>query len=409
MRQKLKIFNDPVHGFVNIPNNLLFEIIESRYFQRLRRISQTGLTHYVYPGARHSRFHHALGCLHLMQEAIQTLRKKSVDISDEEEQGVLLAILLHDVGHGPFSHSLEQTLVVGVHHEEISLAIMHKLNQEFNGELTLAIQIFKGEYPKFFLTQLVASQLDIDRLDYLKRDSFFTGVAEGNINPNRIISMMNVHQNQLVIDAKGIYSVEQFLISRTFMYWQVYFHKNSISAELYMVSVLRRAKELVKEGQKVEAPLSLQYFLNHKDLVLDDQTLEHFLNLDDFDLMYAIKLWQNHSDKILSKLSKMVMGRILPVSKISENAMEDKELEKKKAEACKLLDIKDASYFVHQTSFKVKPYSKGKYPISLLYKNGQVKDLIESQHNIMGEVLQRTVEKFHQCYLNKAKIDKLNL
>lgn len=404
----MKILNDPVHGFVKIPNKLIFEIIESRYFQRLRRISQTGLAHLVYPGARHSRFHHALGCLHLMQEAVSTLRGKGVEITEEEATGVYSAILLHDVGHGPFSHALESTLVVGVDHEGISLRLMERLNEELGGQLEVAIAIFKGNYPKRFLTQLVASQLDIDRLDYLKRDSFFTGVAEGNVNPKRIISMMNVHEGELVIDAKGVYSVEKFLTSRMFMYWQVYLHKTSVSAELYLISILKRAKELAERGVDLDTVPSLSYFFTEYQ-GFDSEALEHFLFLDDTDIIYAVKNWQNHPDKILSTLCKMIMNRVLPKSEISKQKKTEEEMKALRIQAEKTLGIDDGSYFVHQTTFSVRPYENNKNPIKLLYKNGEVTDLLSSDHQVMGPVLNKTVEKHHQCYLDNDKLKRLNL
>ncbi|WP_235802719.1 HD domain-containing protein [Vaginella massiliensis] len=257
---KFKIVNDPVHGFIRIPNDLIFDIIQHPYFQRLRRIAQTGLTEMVYPGAKHSRFHHALGCLHLMQNAVSTLRAKNVPISDEEETGVYIAILLHDLGHGPFSHALEHSIIENTNHEAISLLLMKKLNDFFNGKLTTAIEIFNGTYPKKFLKQLVSSQLDIDRLDYLRRDSFYTGVVEGNINPDRIISMMHVHDNELIYEAKGLYSIEKFLMARMFMYWQVYMHKASFTAEHLLLQVLRRAKFLARNGVEIPSTSSLKFF-----------------------------------------------------------------------------------------------------------------------------------------------------
>lgn len=311
---KFKIINDPVHGFIRIPNDLIFDIIQHPYFQRLRRISQTGLTDMVYPGARHSRFHHALGCLHLMQNAVATLRAKNVPISDEEETGVYIAILLHDLGHGPFSHSLEHSIIENTHHEEVSLLLMEELNRFFNGSLTTAIQIFKGEYPKKFLKQLVSSQLDIDRLDYLKRDSFYTGVVEGKINPDRIISMLAVHENELVYEAKGLYSIEKFLMSRMFMYWQVYLHKTSYTAEQLLIQVLRRAKFLSKNGVDLFASSAFGYFLSDKahDFANNLEAIQKFTQLDDSDVMGAIKEWCNHSDKILRILSLSIVNRKLP-------------------------------------------------------------------------------------------------
>jgi HD superfamily phosphohydrolases len=264
MKHKFKIINDPVHGIITIPNALVYDIIQHRFFQRLRKISQNGLTELVYPGAKHSRFNHALGCMHLMQKSLEVLKEKGVEITPEEEKGAYVAILLHDLGHGPFSHSLEYSIIDGSHHEELSLQMMEELNEEFKGQLSLAISIFTGKYHRKFLSQLVSSQLDVDRLDYLKRDSFFTGVVEGNINPERIISMMNVKNNELVIDAKGISSVEKFLMARIFMYNNVYLHKTSFSAENYLIQVLRRAKELTRQGENLFATSAFKYFFRRK-------------------------------------------------------------------------------------------------------------------------------------------------
>ena len=261
---KLKIFNDPIYGFIRIPSTLIFDLIAEPYFQRLRRISQMGLSYLVYPGAHHTRFHHALGSMHLMRKAIQVLRFKDVEISGEEEEGLLCAILLHDIGHGPFSHAMEHSIVKGVSHEEISLMFMEAMNIKFNGSLTLAISIFKKEYPKEFLNQLVSSQLDMDRLDYLKRDSFYTGVSEGNINSERLISMLNVSNGSLVIEEKGIYSVEKFLMARRFMYWQVYLHKTALVAEQLLVNTMRRAKSLIEKGVSLECSSALDFFLKNK-------------------------------------------------------------------------------------------------------------------------------------------------
>lgn len=285
---KRKIFNDPVLGFVSISDDLLFDIIEHPYFQRLRRISQTGLSYYVYPGATHSRFLHALGGIQLMQITHKILRDKGVEISKEEERASLIAILLHDIGHGPFSHALESTLLDGIHHENLSITFMNLLNEEFNNELSLAIDIFLNKYPRKFFHQLISSQIDLDRLDYLKRDSFFTGVSEGNVNSERIITMMNVINDELVIDSKGIYSIEKYLTSRMFMYWQVYFHKTSVTAEIYLIEALKRAKQLTKEGKEVPASDILNYFLKKSDFIkLTKVDLEKFAQLDDSDIISA--------------------------------------------------------------------------------------------------------------------------
>ena len=329
---KLKILNDPIYGFIQIPNTLIFDIIEHPYFQRLRRITQMGFTNLVYPGANHTRFHHAIGCIHLMQKAIRVLRFKQVAISDEEENALYIAILLHDIGHGAFSHALEHSIVHGISHEEISLKFMKKLNIEFDEKLTLAIKIFEGNYPRKFLCQLISSQLDIDRLDYLKRDSFYTGVTEGNISSDRLIAMMNVKDDGLVIEEKGIYSVEKFLIARRLMYWQVYLHKTGLVAENMLVFVLKRAKELAEDGVLLYASAALQYFLNNKisEANFDNQTLEMFSKLDDYDILSAIKEWANHEDKVLSILSKMIIDRKLLRIEIQKNKFDKAELDKKR-------------------------------------------------------------------------------
>ena len=310
---KLKIFNDPIYGFITIPNTLIYDLIQHPYFQRLRRISQMGLSYLVYPGAHHTRFHHALGCMHIMQKAVQTLRFKGILISDEEENALYIAILLHDIGHGPFSHAMEHSIVEDIHHEEISLLFMNALNIEFEGKLSLAIQIFKGEYHRKFMLQLISSQLDMDRMDYLKRDSFYSGVAEGNINSDRLIQMMNVQDDVLVIEEKGIFSVEKFLVARRLMYWQAYLHKTSVVAELTLTKILKRAKELSQKGIQLPCSEPLSYFLNHKisNSDFDENALKTFALLDDFDVMGAIKAWQFNDDFVLSSLSKMIINRDL--------------------------------------------------------------------------------------------------
>lgn len=393
---KLKIVNDPVHGFITIPNELIYHIIQHPYFQRLRRISQTGLTEMVYPGARHSRFHHALGCMHLMQKALNILKRKNVEITSEEENAALIAILLHDLGHGPFSHSLEHSIINGSHHEEISLRLMEELNQNFDQKLTLAIQIFKGQYPKKFLTQLVSSQLDCDRMDYLKRDSFYSGVVEGNINPERIISMMNVSDNELVIEAKGIPSVEKFLMARMFMYMQVYMHKKSFTAENFLINVLRRAKEMTRKGENLFATSAFKYFLeDNENGSLSKEGLEIFTHLDDSDVLSAIKEWQYHDDFILSKLSKNIIQRALPKSYLMDNKLTDEEILFEKNRVKEALEIEDASYFVEQTIIKIVPYEKSKSPIKVLYKNGDVKELSCSGKSLLTQFLGQEITKYH--------------
>src|SRR5690554_2912167 len=322
---KLKIINDPIYGFISIPHPFLFDLIEHPYFQRLRRISQMGLSSLVYPGATHTRFHHALGCMHMMQKAVQVLRFKQVNISEEEELALYIAILLHDIGHGPFSHAMENSIVENVHHEEISLAIMKFLNEEFNGKLSLAIEVFQGNYHRKFMLQLIASQLDMDRMDYLKRDSLYSGVAEGNINSERLIQMINVKDNQLVVEEKGIYSVEKFLVARRLMYWQCYFHKTSVTAEHILTQILKRAKELTQQGEKLWCSPALEYFLdkskqNQVVTYFTHQDLVQFSQLDDSDILGAIKQWQFHSDEILSSLCNGIVNRKLFAFKYVDKA-----------------------------------------------------------------------------------------
>jgi HD superfamily phosphohydrolase len=397
---KLKVFNDPVHGFISIPNELIFDIIQHPFYQRLRRICQTGLTELVYPGARHSRFHHALGAMHLTHKAIGILRMKNVEISKEEENGVLCAILLHDIGHGPFSHALEYAIMDNWVHEKISLYLMEWLNREFSGELDLAIQIFKGEYKRKFFSELVSSQLDMDRMDYLKRDSFFTGVVEGNINPDRIISTLNVKNDQLVVDSKGIYSVEKYLTARMFMYWQVYQHKTSFTAETLVTQILRRAKELSQNGKELFATDSLKFFLKkHNDFSISER-LENFTKLDDSDIWASLKQWQYHEDTILSYLSKAIINRKLPTSRIYNQALSEVELRKLEERVKLKLQVDDASYFVHQSKIQVIPYDKENHPIYIMDKQQNLQEISESPLQILAHHLLTPIEKYHVFYVN---------
>ncbi len=404
---KLKIFNDPIYGFVQIPNTIVYDLIEHPYFQRLRNIKQTGFASIVYPGSNHTRFHHALGCLHLMQKAVSTLRDKKIEITEQEEKAVYIAILLHDIGHGPFSHALESEIVENTHHETISLKIMEQLNKEFSGELTLAIKIFNKQYHKNFLSQLIAGQLDIDRLDYLKRDSFYTGVSEGNINSDRLITMMNVVDDNLVIEAKGIYSVEKLLTSRMFMYWQVYLHKTSVSAEIYLVQVLKRAKELLKLGVEVKASDPLLYFLTRSEHNFEEKDIQIFALLDDHDMMMALKNWQSHEDKILSILSRALIQRKLPISVITKKEQPKEIIEKYKKKVEQELEIEDGSYFVHQTKLQLEFYNHTQSPIYLKYKDGMVVNLIDSEHQAMTPISLQIIKKYHLCYLNDDKLNKI--
>ncbi|MXO33862.1 HD domain-containing protein [Apibacter sp. B3889] len=395
---KRKIFNDPVLGFVSISDDLLFDIIEHPYFQRLRRISQTGLSYYVYPGSTHSRFLHALGCINLMQITHKVLKDKGVKISKEEERASLIAILLHDIGHGPFSHALESTLLEGIHHEKLSIIFMKLLNEEFNNELSLAIDIFLNKYPRKFFHQLISSQIDLDRLDYLKRDSFFTGVSEGNVNSERIITMMNVVNDELVIDGKGIYSIEKYLTSRMFMYWQVYFHKTSVTAEIYLIEALKRAKQLVKKGKNVPSSDVLQYFLEKSDFVeINKMDLEKFAQLDDSDVISALKLWQSHEDKTLSLLSQFIIQRKLPSSLIISEPISNEKVEQIKNEVKKLYSVQDAGYFVHQKELSVLAYNDTKDPIKLLLKNGEILELQKADNQVLVKDLRKKITRYHIC------------
>lgn len=400
-RNKLKILNDPIYGFITIPNERIFDIIEHKYFQRLRRISQMGLSYLVYPGAHHSRLHHALGCMHLMDQAVQVLRFKRIEISEEEKEALMIAILLHDIGHGPFSHALEQSLVSEVSHESISLRFMEKLNIEFNQNLTLAIKIFKGEYHRKFFSQLIASQLDVDRLDYLKRDSFYTGVAEGNINSKRLIAMLNVKNDQLVIEEKGIYSVEKFLVARRLMYWQVYFHKTSLVAEQLLIKVLKRAKQLVDRGKKLAANPALSFFLENK---IDRnnfnlEVLDIFSKLDDYDVVSAMKNWAEEDDFVLRNLCKMILNRDLLKVKlqneeISEEFFQEKQLAFQKKHN---LSLEEVEYFVFKEKVSHLAYDH-QDPIKILYKDGSLKEVTQASDQFNLEALSKPVNKYYICH-----------
>ncbi len=399
---KLKIFNDPIYGFIRIPSTLIFDLIAHPYFQRLRRISQMGLSYLVYPGAHHTRFHHALGCMHLMQKSIQVLRFKGVALSYEEEQGLLCAILLHDIGHGPFSHAMEHSIVENISHEAISLRFMQELNTMFNGSLTVAIAIFNGEHDRKFLNQLVSSQLDMDRLDYLKRDSFYTGVAEGNTNAERLITMLNVVNGNLVVEEKGIYSVEKFLMARRFMYWQVYLHKTGVVAEQLLIRILTRARYLIKRKQSLVASEALLYFLNHRiDIVnFDDATLRLFSRLDDVDVFGAMKLWQYADDFILSELCKMILDRKLLHIKIKNEPFKPEKLKDKflkTQERFKLSD-EETSYLVFDGVIANKAYDRDEQNINILKKNGKIVDVAELSDHLNLNALSKTVTKYYVCY-----------
>jgi uncharacterized protein len=399
---KLKIFNDPIYGFISIPNELIYDLIQHPYFQRLRRISQMGLSYLVYPGANHTRFHHALGCMHLMQKAIETLRFKGVAISNDEECALLIAILLHDIGHGPFSHAMEKSIVEDVNHEAISLLFMNQLNEEFDGKLSLAIQVFKGEYNRKFMLQLISSQLDMDRMDYLKRDSFYTGVAEGNVNSERLIQMMNVVDGVLVIEEKGIYSVEKFLLSRRLMYWQAYLHKTSLVAELILTKALKRAKELTLKGVNLNCSEPLLYFMQNK-ITLEDfdaERLDLFSQLDDFDIISALKSWQKQDDFILSTLSKMIINRDLLKIKMSGEKVPTEELQELKEKFAKEHNISqlEADYFIFRGKIKNQAYSKEAEPIRIFKKDKTIEDVVEASDQLNLKSLSKLVTKYYICF-----------
>lgn len=399
---KLKIFNDPIYGFITIPNSLIYDLIQHPYFQRLRRISQMGMSYLVYPGAHHTRFHHALGCMHIMQKAVQTLQFKGVAISEEEENALYIAILLHDIGHGPYSHAMEHSIVEEVHHEELSLLFMEQLNKEFEGKLALAIQIFKGEYHRKFMLQLISSQLDMDRMDYLKRDSFYSGVAEGNINSERLIQMMNVQDDYLVIEEKGIYSVEKFLVARRLMYWQAYLHKTSVVAELILTKILKRAKELTQKGILLPCSESLQFFMQNKISLsdFDKSVLDKFSYLDDYDVMGAIKSWQFHDDFVLQSLSKMILNRDLLKIQITDDKPNKENLLaiRNKYIAMAGISDKEADYFVFKGKLKNQAYSKLSEPIRILKKDKTIEDVVEASDQLHLKALSKPVTKYFICF-----------
>nr|WP_314603190.1 HD domain-containing protein [uncultured Capnocytophaga sp.] len=400
-RNKLKIINDPVYGFIHIPNAFIFDLIEHPFFQRLWRISQMGLSHLVYPGAKHTRFHHALGCMYLMQKAVQTLRHKRIAISAQEEEALYIAILLHDIGHGPFSHAMEHSLVEGISHEEISLAFMQELNRIFPEKLSIAIEIFQKKYPKAFMNQLVSSQLDMDRLDYLKRDSFYTGVGEGNINSERIIAMLTVKDDTLIVEEKGIYSIEEFLVARRLMYWQVYLHKTSIGAEFLLIKVLERVKELYKEGKHLPMTPALEFFVqNHitKEL-FDSKALQLFAQLDDYDIISGLKQWQYSDDKVLSNLSYRLLNRDLLRVKLYKTPVTEKEVQSLLQKVAKQYDIplSLAHYFVFTGEISNTAYRKDEQNIFIHTKENQVVDVTIASDQMNLDALATKVTKYYLC------------
>ena len=401
---KKKIINDPVYGFISIPTDLVFDLIQHPYFQRLRYIKQLGMTHLVYPGALHTRFHHALGAMHLMGMAIETLRNKGHEISTLEEEAVIIAILLHDVGHGPFSHALEESIVEGISHEDISTMLMQKLNVQFGGKLTMAIEIFKGSYHREFLHQLVTGQLDMDRMDYLNRDSFFTGVSEGVISSDRIIKMLNVKDDQIVVEEKGIYSVEKFLIARRLMYWQVYLHKTVIAAEQLLARILRRSRELALAGEEIFTTPALSHFLKKpigRDAFMnEDHHLEAFASLDDTDIMAAIKVWATNDDPVLAKLCADMVHRDLYKVDISNEPPDKQFIADLEYKAINRYGITahEATYFVFEDTVRNNAYRPGDGDIRILMNDGSIRDITAASDNSNLEALARTVKKYILCY-----------
>ncbi len=403
---KRKIFNDPVHGFITIPHDIIFDIIEHPYFQRLRRIQQLGLSNYVYPGANHTRFHHALGAFHLMRQAINILKVKGHDITSDEECAAQIAILLHDIGHGPYSHTLEHILVPGVNHEELSRIYMQRLNTHFDGKLSMAIEIFEGRYHKKFLHQLVSSQLDVDRLDYLTRDSFFTGVNEGVISYDRIIEMMNVKDGELVIERKGIYSIENFIIARRLMYWQVYLHKTVVCVENMLIRALQRAQELIAAGNKVEVSPALSYFFNKnvtlRDFAEDKDVLELYSRLDDMDIMSALKYWRHSDDAILRLLCASILDRKLFRIEMQSVEFAPEVIEARRIEAAREYGVSeadaDAAYLVWTDTTINHAYNPDEDRINILGSDGRVQDITQASDQLNISGLSRPVVKHYLCY-----------
>jgi HD superfamily phosphohydrolase len=401
---KLKIFNDPIYGFVSLPFEIIYDLIDHPYFQRLRRIKQLGLTNLVYPGALHTRFHHAMGAMHLMGQAIDVIRSKGHEITEEEAKGVTIAILLHDIGHGPFSHALEHSIVSDITHEDISELFMSRLNTEFNGQLSLAIKIFQNKYSKKFLHQLVSSQLDMDRLDYLKRDSFFTGVSEGVISSDRIIKMLNVVNDQLAVEAKGIYSIEKFIIARRLMYWQVYLHKTVLSAESLLVNILRRAKELAEKKVDLFCTPALHTFLykkySEKDFQTKPELLDIFSQLDDNDIMTSIKVWTSHADPVLSMLCKQLVDRKLFKVELQNQAFKEDKINSIKHNIKKRFKLseKEVNYFVFTGNVTNDAYRADKIRINILTKDGTISDIADASDQLSIDVLAKTVKKYYLCY-----------
>lgn len=399
-----KIINDPVFGFIKIPWGIPLSIVQHPLMQRLTRIRQLGLSNAVYPAAQHTRFQHSIGAFHLMSEAITSLRQKGIFIFDSEAEAVGAAILMHDIGHGPFSHVLEDTLISGITHEEISLMMMERVNDEMNGALNLTLKIFKDEYPKRFLHQLISSQLDMDRLDYLRRDSFFTGVNEGNIGSARIIKMLNVVDDQLAVESKGIYSIENYLTSRRLMYWQVYLHKTAVACERLLVNTLRRAKHLASEGKDVFAPPCLKYFITNdidgERFRNSPEALANYGQLDDSDIWSAMKVWAHSDDKILSLLATDMVNRNIFKVEVCNEPVSEERLETLRARLAKAygMTTSDASYLISLSTIQKDMYDVNEDRIAILYKDGTVKDISESSEILNVELLSKKIRKYYLCY-----------
>lgn len=404
VRNKRKIINDPIYGFITLPYDIIFDIIEHPYFQRLRRIRQLGLTSMVYPGAYHTRFHHAIGAMHLAIQAVEAIRVKGTDITDEECEALCIAVLLHDIGHGPFSHALEHTLVDNINHEEFSILFMEALNQEFKGKLDLAIQIFQDKYHKTFLHQLISSQLDVDRLDYLTRDSFYTGVNEGIIGVDRIIKLLNVVNGELVIDEKGVYSIEKFLVSRRIMYWQVYLHKTVVAAEFLLINILKKAKQLALSGAELFCSPALHEFLYHRhnkdSFTKNGELLGTFAELDDYDILSAIKVWVKHPDFTLSTLCKWLINRNLYKLELSNLPIQVEKIEELRKNFKETLKIseEDIQLFVFTDSIQNSAYNPNKKGIKILYKNGNVVDIANASDHLNINSLSKPITKHFVCY-----------
>ena len=404
MKKTTKIINDPIYGFIRISNKIILDLINHKYFQRLRRISQLGLSYLVYPGAHHTRFQHAIGSMFLTQKALTTLRLKGHIITDEEYEGTSIAVLLHDIGHGPFSHALENSIADKISHEKMSVLFMKKLNLEFDKKLSIAIKIFQNKYPKKFLHQLVSSQLDMDRIDYLNRDSFYSGVQEGIVGADRIINMLNLVNDELVIESKGIYSVEKFLIARRLMYWQVYLHKTVISAENMLIKVLKRAKKLTQKGESIFAPTSLKFFLNSNNNLIDfkknEKIFNAFVNLDDNDIVTAIKEWQYNEDKVLSLLSRKIINRNLLKIRLSDKPFDLDMINKLQKNIMEKfnLNLEESKYLIFSDYISNSAYEKDNTSIKVLFKNGSTKDILLASDQLNLQALSNKVIKYFLCF-----------